>query len=237
MSDYKSKLQEGTLTILNNLSEEYKNLLIEKALINNNLRRVEDILPEDLININEDFRSSVNVNNFKTKRERSISLIKLVGLMYGAFGFWLYIYTNLNIENSYQKISFILIGLGLFAYFLASSLDVLSIRKKQSFKFEKKVNEYKLVEKWNEIESLSYSIINIEENNSINIPISKVINLLYKEGMLDIKDVENYKDVLVLRNNIVHTTEKRINQEQINEGLEKAESIITKLKTINSVIN
>ncbi|MFA2569437.1 hypothetical protein ABR775_06155 [Bacillus cereus] len=234
MRDYNNnKLQEGTQVILDNLSEEYKKLLVEKALVNNNLKRTEDILPRDLMILNEEFKRSLNMNKYNPKRERSIKLIKLVGMLYTIIGIWLYIYTNISVENSMQKISVLFAGIGVLttvlAYFYGFYVDQLSIRKKQYFELGPE-NEYKLVQKWNEIEKLSYLIINKENDVSDNVPITKVFNILFNKKILNDKDMESYKYILSLRNNIVHSTEKTINNDQIIEGLKKAESIITKLK-------
>lgn len=234
MSDYKYKLQEGTSMILNNLSEEYTKFLIEKALVNNNLKRVEDILPEDLISINENFRRLNNTSEHKSKKERSMSLIKLVGITYGMLGYWIYLYANLDTQNEIETMGFILMGLGIFSYLSATILNVSIIKRKQSLSFEKQINEYKLVEQWNEIERLSYllvdNLMNIENNVSLNIPISRVIKLLYNEEILDINDVKKYEEILTLRNSIVHSTEKRISQKDVIESLKKAENLVTKLK-------
>lgn len=234
MRDYNNnKLQEGTQVILDNLSEEYKKLLVEKALVNNNLKRTEDILPRDLMILNEEFKRSLNMNKYNPKRERSIKLIKLVGMLYTIIGIWLYIYTNISVENSMQKVSVLLAGIGalttVLAYFYGFYVDQLSIRKKQYFELGPE-NEYKLVQKWNEIEKLSYLIINKENDVSDNVPITKVFNILFNKKILSDEDMESYKYILSLRNNIVHSTEKTINNDQIIEGLKKAESIITKLK-------
>lgn len=234
MSDYnKNKLQESTQVILDDLSEEYKNLLVSKALVNNNLKSTEDIFPKDLIILNEEFKRSLNINKNNTKKEKSIKLIKLLGMFYAIIGIWLYIFTNIDIENSIQKISLLVAGLGVLtivlAYFFEFYVDQLSIRKTQYFEF-KPENEFELVKKWNEIEKLSYMIIKKENEISNNLPITKLFNILFNKSILDDKDMKNYKYILNLRNSIVHSTEKNINQDQIIVGLKKAESIITKLK-------
>ncbi|UNT69833.1 hypothetical protein IQ781_04310 [Bacillus sp. N447-1] len=145
MRDYNNnKLQEGTQVILDNLSEEYKKLLVEKALVNNNLKRTEDILPRDLMILNEEFKRSLNMNKYNPKRERSIKLIKLVGMLYTIIGIWLYIYTNISVENSMQKISVLFAGIGVLttvlAYFYGFYVDQLSIRKNSTLSLDRKMN-------------------------------------------------------------------------------------------------
>ncbi|WP_394508940.1 hypothetical protein C0132_22240 [Priestia aryabhattai] len=234
MSDYnKNKFQDSTQVILDNLSEEYKNLLVARALVNNNLKSTKDIVPQDLIILDEEFKNVINRNKYNNKKKKSIQLIKFLSMFYVMIGIWLYIFTNIDTENSIQKISLLIAGIGLLTTLLAQFIEFyvnqFSVRKTQHFEF-KPENEFELVKKWNEIEKLSYMIIKKENDISNNLPITKLFKVLFTENILDNKDMENYKYILNLRNSIVHPTEKTINQDQIIMGLEKADSIILKLK-------
>ncbi|MCC5801847.1 hypothetical protein [Rossellomorea vietnamensis] len=233
MSVYtKNQLQESTKVILDNLSEEYRTLLIQTALNHNNLSNTEDILPKDLVITNEEFKRSL-LDKKNNKRERFIKLLRFVGLLYMFIGLSIYIFMNIQIENSIQMISIVISGIGIFiaisSYFLELNKDLISIRKKRTAESIMD-NGFQIVRKWNEIEELSYKIIRKEENISTNIPITKLFNTLFNKRILDNQDREDFKYVLELRNTLVHHTNKEASQEQIIKGLNKADSIIAKLK-------
>ena len=88
--------------------------------------------------------------------------------------------------------------------------------------------EYKVVTKWRELEGI---VNDISINTSVKTPRS-VIEFLLESKFIDDDEYAILKEFLKMRNNIVHSAERRYSIEEIKTLVEKIDKIIDKLKKI-----
>lgn len=232
--DELKELDEKTRIILNELSEKYQSIIVDRALLKNNLKTMSEINPIDLIKVDEEIIGSFQ--RTPDKRKKLNSLVRIIGLLYALIGLALYTFMSIKVENSIQIFSILITGVGIFltafTYLYDYSREQIKRNSAEHKDLIKYNNEFEIVKKWNEIESLAYEIINKDNNHmSKSMPISKLFNQLSSEGILSDSEQNNYKYVLNLRNFVVHSSKKEISKEEIIKGISIANQIIDKLKS------
>lgn len=232
--DELKELDENTKIILNDLSEKYQSIIITRALLKNNLKNMSEISAIDLIKVDEEIIGAFQ--RTPDKRKKLNSLVRIIGLLYALIGLALYTFMSIKVENSAQIFSMLITGVGIFltafTYLYDYSREQLKRNNNELKNLNLYNNELEIVKKWNEIESLAYEIINKDNNNmSKSMPISKLFNQLSNEGILSDLEQDSYKEVLNLRNSIVHSSKKEISKEEIIKGIRTANQIIEKLKS------
>ena len=111
ISDYKLKV------IIDELGEEYKDLLIEQALNEMNEIDADHINPSDLIRLDVTTKSNLRIDRKSQRLSRMSTLISLLGVIYALFGLMLMMWSELKDTiryNNIMMISIVLIFLGLF---------------------------------------------------------------------------------------------------------------------------
>lgn len=229
------ELSASTKLIADELAEEYKEILILKAMDDNGYRNLEELIPRDLVIADEKIKRFYTNKNYK--KERLIKLLRLFGLVYAFLGVCMYFYLNIDITSEPLKLGSMLIGTSGILIFLVTYIydyyrNNLRMEKQENQIKQRYLNEYDIIRKWAEIEMLAYKIIQKSNDgqNTNNIPISRLINELVSLNVLDETDRDDYKYVLNLRNNIAHPSMEGNSQMNITEGLYKADQIINKLK-------
>jgi len=235
--DY-TKLLDNSNAILNELTDDYKKMLIERAIERNNLNSVEEVRPRDLILIDYEIRQGYLNKVKNAKRERIMKLISLTGIMYMIIGVIAYLYFSIDFNhNPVILVSFLMTIIGalitLSSYFYNIFERDIKKRKPPIEGNNKPayVNEWAIISKWNEIEDLLYKKAEEQDINAhilipnTPIPISRLINNL----ILNEYDKKDYRAVLALRNNLIYHNNEEISNEKMEEGLDTANKIIMKL--------
>ncbi|WP_405131672.1 hypothetical protein MHB43_08045 [Paenibacillus sp. FSL H8-0317] len=234
LSNKYDELSASSKIIIDELTEEYKEILILRALEENGYKNLEELQPRDIVIVDEKIKQYQSRNN--NKKERMIKLLRILGLVYAFLGVCMYFYLNIDISNEPLQMGSMLVGTSGVLIFLVTYLyeyyrNNLRVNKREYRMKQQYFVEYEIIRKWAEIEMLAYKLIeknNVGENN--NIPISKLINELISSNVLDDIDKDDFRYVLNLRNNIAHPSMEGNSQLNIKEGLYKADKIISKLK-------
>lgn len=111
ISDYKLKI------IVDELGEEYKDLLIECILGDMHENDADLINPSDLIRLDVTIKSNLRIDRKVQRKNRMLSMISLLGIIYALFGLILMMWGEVRDTIRYDSImmmSFVLIFLGLF---------------------------------------------------------------------------------------------------------------------------
>ena len=163
ISEQKAKM------IINELGEEYKDMLIERVLEETNEDDVDKISLSDLIRLDIATKAHLRSNKRVRNIRKMYSYIASFGLVYVLIGVLLILYSLLDDrtlrDNSLQYISVVFILLGL----LTTVFSVMLLKKKtkSGYTENKIISEYEIINKWKEIEGLIIQLV--PENNKLSL--------------------------------------------------------------------
>lgn len=109
--DYKLKV------IVDELGEEYKDLLIERILGDMHENDADLINPSDLIRLDVTIKSNLRIDKKVQRQNHMFSMISLLGITYALFGLMLMMWSEVRDTIRYDSImmmSFVLTFMGLF---------------------------------------------------------------------------------------------------------------------------
>ena len=216
--------------ILDELGEEYKNLLIEKTLSQHEEYNIDNINLSTLIRLDEKAKESLVSNERKKKRDRILAMFAILGLLYSLLGvifLFYYQYRELFNIDPINKILLSAIALGLLLSCLSIMMRSIPFSSHYKSKDTSKYFNYKIINTWKKIEGLLVELTPAEENMSLNNMISNLMEI----KLLSSSDASTIKKVLNLRNQIVHldNIEKEYTTNEIQALLRDADNIIKKL--------
>ena len=217
--------------ILDELGEEYKKLLIEKALSQHQEYDVDQINLSTLIKLDEKAKDSLLIDERKNRRSQLLAILSIIGLIYALFGLVLFIYFEFG--NSLRlapmsKMSLMLVIFGLVAIMFSILMRSIPYSSHYRSTDTSKYFNYKIVNVWKQIEGLLVQLTPLEKNMSLSSMISNLMEL----KLLSESDAAVIKKILNLRNQIVHSNsiEKSYTTSEIQALLRDSDSIIKKLK-------
>lgn len=217
--------------ILDELGEEYKDLLIEKALSQHKEYDVNQINISTLLKLDEKTKESLVTDEHQYKRNRYLSMLSIIGLFYTLFGLILLIYNQIGYSIKYEPMtimSLLSIFIGLFATLFSMLMKNFPYSSYYKNKETSKYFNYDIVNTWKQIEGLLIQLTPTEENVTLNNMISSLLDL----KLLSKDDALSIKKLLRLRNQIVHSdnVEKQYTTNEIQSLLSDAHKIIRKLQ-------
>lgn len=219
--------------IVDALGEEYKDLLVEKALAQHGTYDVDQINISTLIKIDEKAKETLYHDERRAKRNRLTAMISILGTVYCLFGLFLLLYHEMRDSfkfDSVEMLPFVTILMGVFAILFSMimrnvpSIFPLYHRSKDTSKHF----NYEIMNVWKQIEGLMVQLTPASEKMTLNDMIEYLVDL----KLLSSEDVRSIKKILSLRNLIVHSS--GINQDyssnEIQPLLNDAIKIIKKLQ-------
>jgi hypothetical protein len=231
-------MDEKVNNILNELAEEYKELLIKNIIEEKNYTNFESIDIRDIINADNQIKQNMINGRVRRRDQRFYSLITLTGASYGILGLWVYFYNAFGVSlNGPQNIG---LGIAMIGFsiavigYLLKDLCLIFIKKNYRVLRPNLYNNFEIVEKWNEIEKLAYKITNSDSQDSEYLPLHKVLDKLRKSDLLSENDKIKIKDILESRNASVHHSDKEISYNRLQENINNAKEIIEKLNKISN---
>lgn len=226
ISDKRKKL------IIDELGEEYKDLLIEHILDDLGENDADVINTSDLIRLDVTTKSNLRIGRGLRRKYRVFTMISLMGLLYSLIGVFLLIWSQIGRDSSYElKLSYILVFLGLSISIMALLMRTLvNYRPFKDRGIDRSISSYEIINKWKEMEGLIHELTPSEEDLSLD----SMIQYLKKNDVLTDADVEIVYKLLEIRNRIVHSSDEKYNVSQIEYKpfLLQADEVIKKLKRI-----
>lgn len=233
-----SKLTPSAKKALDELTEGYRNSLIENAYIIAKERDTanKEVSLRDILEAEQPIELSIKRKSeyLDYKRRRSLILISFSGAVYAILGILLYLYQNkkFSIETDLGLIIAIIGGVLAIVAFLYGQL--LSIRQQ----FNKKAltdrevsknDNYDIVRKWQIIEQLTTSIMksrNVSDAkyNAVN----QVIRYLTENFATSERDYVTIRELLQTRNKILHEG-ITLSENEKKHYIEIADNLIDKL--------
>lgn len=228
ISDYKLK------AIVDELGEEYKDLLIERILGDMHETDVDLINSSDLIRLDVTTKSNLRIDKRVQRQNRMFSMISLLGIIYALFGLMLMMWSEVSNtirDDSMMMMSFILTFMGLFvALFSLLFKNIGRIRPQYYRGQSHTISPYEVVNKWKEIEALVHELTPEEDTLSL----SSMVSNLKDTKIISEQDIKIINKLLILRNQIVHGQDNKYNlsQAELRSILIQADKIISKMKKL-----
>ena len=217
---------------LNELSEEYKELLF-KALISQS-NSVDDLSISELLRLDAEIKKPLHEDYARLQKRRK--RLFTLGEIYIFMGFIMYVMFQiiispgtLSLERITMLMSIIVILVGCSAVLLSFISPMTNISSKEALKTnDLPMLQYEVINKWRIIEGKVNDI-----NGSSKVQTTKsIIAFLSETGLINDKDVLLLKDFLRMRNNIVHNTKAEYSEKEIKDTLAKVDTIIKKTEKL-----
>lgn len=228
ISDYKLKV------IIDELGEEYKDLLIEQVLNEMNEIDADQINPSDLIRLDVTTKSNLRIDRKSQRLSRMSTLISLLGVIYALFGLMLMMWSELKDTiryNNIMMISIVLIFLGLFVAIFSLLFKYMNRMRPHYYKNKRfTISSYEIINKWKEIEALINQLTPEKEQLSL----SSMVANLEETKIISKEDTIVINKLLRVRNQIVHKQNKDIDlpQNELRSILIQIDEVISKMKKL-----
>lgn len=227
-SDYKLKV------IIDELGEEYKDLLIEQILNDMNEIDADQINPSDLIRLDVTTKSNLRADKKSQRLNRMSTLISLLGVVYAIAGLMMMMWSEFKSVIQYDStmmMSICLIFIGLFvAVFGLLYKTMIKIRPRYYNNRRFIISSYEIVNKWKEMEALINQLTPEKEQLSLS---SMILNL-ESAKILSQEDTVIIEQLLNMRNQIVHQQNRDVNysQKELRSIFVQADRVISKMNKI-----
>lgn len=215
--------------VIDELGEEYKDMLIEKIMSDYREYDVNEINLTTLLRHDTRAKAQLSTDERTAKRNRLLSFTTIVGLLYTVIGLGVFLFieflsTSMSIE---LLVAIFSVFAGLMASLMSLTVKNLPLKPLRSKDITKYYNS-DVVNQWKKIESLLIRLTPVDEDSSLN----GMINHLTKLKLLNSDDVSIIKQLLQLRNQIVHSNvrAKEYTANELKTLLSECSKIINKLK-------
>lgn len=218
--------------IIDELGEEYKDMLITKTLSNLNEIDVDEITPSELIRVDVEVKKRLNNDNAEYKRNRTLTLISLLGLMYAMIGVIMMMFDELDkymFESPTNMIAILCTVIGLFISLMSIFMKLYPLRSRNNFS-NNLLAHYEIISKWKELEAIIIQLTP-EENQST---LKKMIDYLEEIKIINTEDCLTINLLLNYRNRLIHSSNEKevISLKESKELIKKVDDIIQKLKLL-----
>lgn len=219
--------------IVDELGEEYKDMLIAKTLSNLDEIDVDEIIPSELIRLDVEIKNRLSIGKADYKRNRILSLVSLLGLLYAMLGVFFMIFNQLDsfmfANNPTDMIAILCTFIGLFTSLMAIFMKFFPV-KQHSKSSTHSLSQFEIVSKWKELEAIMIQLTPIESQSTLK----NMINYLEELNIINSMDCIYIRELLNYRNLLVHSTNEKeiISIKQSKELVRKADDIIKKLKKL-----
>lgn len=215
--------------IVDELGEEYKDLLIANVLDNSSETDIELINISDVIRLDVNTKANLRSTKKYRRANRINTMVSLVGVMYALVGLVMLMLGELAENRTMMIMSLLLLFIGIFvALFSILIANFARNRLNNNSSRHKEMDPIEIVNRWKLIEALIHELMPNDEA----LLFSDVLDVLVDTKMVSEDDVSIINRILFLRNHIVHNPGSKINasQTELKEILRQADKLIAKLK-------
>lgn len=221
--------------LVNELGEEYKDLLIEKMLNDYQTTDIDNLPISELLKLDVSIKEHLIQDKQIEKKKRMYTMFSSIGLMYSLLGIFLLFFQEFKYsfsEEPMNMLALILIMIGLFISFYGMLIKNLIIKRKPYTSIRNNTNNgYEYISLWKELEGL---MIQVSPDNTPSSP-SKLIQYLSESNFISSKDEDAIRNLLKLRNEAVHSTsspKQELTQEEYLTLVKNIRAIISKLNDL-----
>lgn len=231
-----SKLTPSAKEALNELSEEYKSLLLERAhkIAEERETAGKEISLRDILEAQKTTQTPHEADKYDYKKRRWTLLLSLSGAVYAAAGILIYLYQNKKF-NSENDIGLIIAVVGILVTLIAFLYGQLTTRRYNSLFGHKdylraNYKDYEIVKRWQLIEELAKkSMSPIDKSDFQSDSVSFLIRLLSHKVAKNEEEFLKIRELLQVRNKIIHEG-YHMNERQRKELLNFSDELIQRLE-------
>lgn len=221
------KVQE----ILDELGEEYKDLLVKKALQQHGEYDISRINLSTIVKLDEHAKEILYTDELKRKRNNYLLVLTVAGLIYTFIGLVLLMYYEFGESLRLSPIillAYLCVVIGLLATLLSITIRNLPYSTRFKNRNSSDTFNYDIVNTWKQLEGLLVQLTPAEDDMTLN----GMISYLAELKLLTNDDVFTVKELLNLRNQIVHsnTVKKQYKNSEIQTLLGNSSKIVKKLQ-------
>ena len=224
---------ENIRNVLDELSEEYKDLLIKKTLEDHQFNNLEEIPISALVKLDISTKKYLTRSKKQEKNARLLNIISAMGLFYSLLSVFMLIIVVLG--NDLINSSLVIIALTLFVTGISIAFSCLLARKyyinkKHSNKEKKDYLYYEIILLWKHLESIMLQLSSDKKMVSTKALIRELMDNRY----ITSQEVQTILDLYLIRNRIVHTNQLEQREISSEEYLVMANSrkLIQKLRKV-----
>lgn len=221
--------------LLNELGEEYKDMLIEKMLREYQAIDIDSLPISELLRLDTSIKEHLVQNRQMEKRKRIYSMFASMGLMYTFLGIFLLFFQEIKyslMEEPMNMLALILIMIGLLISVYGILLKYLDVKRKSYISIKSNTNNgFECISLWKELEGL---MMQLSPDNVPPSP-SRLIQYLLENDFISSKEEDSIRDLLKLRNEAVHSTSSskhELTKEEYSSLIKNVRDIISKLSSI-----
>ena len=215
--------------ILDELGEEYKDKLVEKVMFEYNEYDINQINLPTLLRHDSKAKEQLSNDERRARRNRMLSMMSVVGLLYTVVGLMVFLYVEFldSKMNPEMLVAFVSIFAGLFASLMPLAIKNLPFRTFKN-RDTSKYFDADIVNLWKKLEVLLIQLTPTEDDSSLD----GMIKHLTRIKLLNADDVVSIKQLLQLRNQVVHSnvSEREYPTNELKDLLNSISKIINKLK-------
>lgn len=230
-----SKLTPSAKETLNELSEEYKSSLVEKAFTIAQERDTanKEISLRDILEAKQPLQRDIEKRTyFDNRRKRWTILISFSGAIYAVAGLLIYLFQNkkFSIENDLGLIIAIVgILLSLVAFLYGQLISKSSISTRTfTTAYTTTSDNYEIVKRWHVIENLAKKLMT-ETDKEMSKSVSFLIRFLSHKIAKNEQEFLKIRELLQLRNKILHE-QYNLSDNERKEFLYFADDLIERLE-------
>lgn len=218
--------------IIDELGEEYKDMLITKTLSSSNEVDVDEIVLSELIRVDIEVKKRLSSDKAEYKRNRTLTLISLLGLMYAMLGVFVMMFGELDeymFKSTTDMIAILCTAIGLFISMMSIFMKSFPSRLHGN-STNNSLSHYEILNKWKEIEAIIIQLTPEEKQSTLK----KMMDYLEEIKILNAEDRLNINLLLNYRNRLVHSSYEKgeLSSKESKELIKKADDIIQKLKLL-----
>lgn len=219
--------------VLDELADEYKNLLVEAVLVQQNEFNTENISLSEIVKIDMELKERLK-NRSRNHRINKISYITtMIGIIYSLIGVMFLTITPLNgtfHDSAYFPISIICIFVGFIVAIIGLMVKVLSHNKITAIKKKIAMDyEVQIINTWRIVEEL---IRQIAPRNDV-MSLRSMINYLEQSSIITKEDIKIIYSLMHCRNDIMHNSLKeKTDTEEVRILLDRAHELVRKLSNV-----
>lgn len=220
--------------VIDELGEEYKDLLIEKLLNDYQVTDIDTLSVSELLKLDVNIKERLIQNRQFEKKNRRYYVMTSIGILYSLFGVFILFFQKFQYDftnEPFNVIAITLIILGLFiSMFSIIVRNLPPIQRKYSISKDKPRFDFMVISLWKELERL---MIQIAPYNNMTSS-TNLINFLVENNFISASDEYTIKSLLKLRNQAVHSNLATISisDEETILIIKDARQIILKLNNL-----
>ncbi|MBK5260956.1 MAG: hypothetical protein JJE17_00095 [Peptostreptococcaceae bacterium] len=229
-SKYTKYMDNSTKLLLEELSEEYSERIIEYIV---DIKRIsiEDIKMRDIVQADENLMR--NIDRRSENKERYKRLLTGMGMLYAFLGVSLIIFDNYRFDFSQlTQFGLIITMAGLLISIMSYGISSLKVfernsRKNRSTRISD--NNIIFISNWSVLENEARNLLITRGTQEIT-NIRHLFEELHKIKIFNDDDLNEVLNLIRMRNKLVHSVEGNYSNEEIRESLNKIDYLIMKLR-------